>query len=248
MRLLRRALFGVGLVLATIAARLPASVPKPTPTPSEPPLATATVLALYGEALATLERPPAVTFDFSVEQLGMRTMEQTHRVYRSGSKERDETISIDGYPLKNPAVRIFRDRGYRYDITALAPKLQSYEFSPSSVARVGDGYAYSFDTKPRTPTSFAVTSVTIDGHSFLPSVLHFHAGGQAARATGRLTYFSSHGYWVVGEATADAKLARGKVAHERIVWSNYRFPESLPSSTFREPPSTELIAPPPEEP
>ncbi|MFZ1125946.1 MAG: hypothetical protein WAN59_12475 [Candidatus Baltobacteraceae bacterium] len=243
---LGRALLVAGVVLATCAARFPPAEPHTpaTAAPFEPamlltryaapPLEPATVLARYADALAALKHPAAISFEFSVEQLGLRNLEQTHRVYRSGSDERDETLSVDGYALKNPAVRIFRNRGYRYDIATIAPKPEAYEFSFSSVQRAGDHYAYSFETKSRAAASFAVTGVTIDGASFLPSVVRFAASG-GARASGRLRYVGAQGYWVVTEAIADARLPDGKVAHERIVWSSYRFPQSLPPSTFQAP-------------
>ena len=237
----RRTLLVAGALLATCAARFPSAAPR-APTVAAP-LEPATVLARYGDALAALRSPPAVSFEFSVEQLGVHNIEESHRVYRSGSKERDETLSIDGYPLKNPAVRIFLNRGYRYDVASLAPKPEAYDFSFSGVLRTGDHYAYSFATQPHAPASFAVTGVTIDGRSFLPSVVRFHASGGNAHASGRLHLVGSHGYWVVSEATADARLADGKLAHERIVWSNYRFPESLPTSTFKAPAPAELSAP-----
>ncbi len=237
-----RALLVAGVLVATWAARFP--TPAPVVRPVAAPLEPATVLVRYGEALAAVKHPGALSFEFSVEQLGLRNIEQTHRVYRSGHKERDETLSIDGYALKNPAVRIFRNRGYRYDIATLAPKPQAYDFAYSGVERVGNHYAYSFVTKLRGPASFSVTGVTIDGQSYLPSVLHFHATGGNARASGRLHYVGSQGSWVVSEATADALLPSGKLSHERIVWSKYRFPESLPPSTFREPASLEPLATP----
>jgi hypothetical protein len=232
------------LLLATSAARFPASspVPKAVAAALEP----ATVLARYAEALAALKRPPALSFEFSIEQLGLRNLEQTHLVYRSDANERDETLSVDGYLLKKPSVRIIRNRGYRYDIVRLAPKPKAYDFSFAGVARVGNHYEYSFETAPKKPASFAVTGVTIDGATFLPTVVRFHASGAATRASGRLQYAGSGRYWVVSEAVADARLADGKVAHERILWSKYRFPESLPSSTFQAPASVtpEPLAPP----
>ncbi len=237
---LGRALLVAGLVLSTCAARFP--TPPPHAKPVAAPLDPATVLAEYADALVLLKRPPALSFEFSIEQLGLRNIEQTHRVYRSGSKERDETLSVDGYALKNPSVRIF-NRGYRYDIATLAPKPQAYDFSFASAQRVGSHYAYSFETKPRGPASFAVTGVTIDGLSFLPLVVRFHASGGNARASGMVRYVGAQGYWVVSEAIADARLADGKLAHEKMVWSKYRFPESLPSSTFQEPASVEPAAP-----
>ena len=116
---LGRALLVAGVVLATCAARFP---PADTHTPATaapfepamlpmryaaPPLEPATVLARYADALAALKHPAAISFEFSVEQLGLRNLEQTHRVYRSGSDERDETLSVDGYALNYPAVRSF---------------------------------------------------------------------------------------------------------------------------------------------
>ena len=55
------------------------------------------------------------------EQTGTRSLEQTHRIFRSGTDERDETIAVNGSRPAVPLVRIFRQRPYRYTIAALAP-------------------------------------------------------------------------------------------------------------------------------
>jgi hypothetical protein len=204
-------------VLATCGARFVGAAP-PTPRPITPPLEPDTVLVRYADALAGVKRPPAVSFDFWIEQLGLHNIEQVHRVYRSGTSERDETLSIDGYPLRTPEVRILLNRRYPYDITAVAPKLDAYVFTLVNTLRSGNHYTYTFATKPRAPRSFTVSQVTIDGETFLPSTVRFSVRGGNARGDGRLRYGKAGRYWVVSDATVAARLADGKPAHERIVW------------------------------
>ncbi len=230
---LARIVLAACTVLATGGARFGGGA-FPTPRPIAPPLEPDTVLVRYADALAGVKRPPAVSFDFWIEQLGLRNIEQLHRVYRSGTSERDETLSIDGYPLRTPEVRILLNRGYRYDITAVAPRLDEYVFALVNTLRSGNHYAYTFATEPRAPRPFVVSGVTIDGETFLPSTVRFSVTGGNARGDGRLRYGKAGRYWVVSDATVAVRLADGKPARERIVWSHYRFPTTLPTATFRE--------------
>ncbi len=206
-------------------------------------LAPATVLARYAEALESLREPPALSFEYSVEQLGLRDIEQTHRVYRSGLNERDETLIVDSYALRQPAVRILANRTNRYDIAVVAPKAAEYAFTFAGARRDAGGYTYAFRTVPRGSPSFAVSEIDIDGRSFLPSLVRFKIDGGGARGSGELAYGPADLYWVVRSATVSAHLANGATARERIEWSAYRFPPSLPASTFEAPRATATPAP-----
>jgi hypothetical protein len=221
------------LVLAATGARLAPHAPS-----TEPPitrLAPATVLARYAAALGKLRRPPSISFEYSVAQLGLRNMEQTHRVYRSGLNERDETLVVDSYTLRQPEIRILANRTYRYDIAAVAPKPADYSFAFEGTRRDASGYTYTFRAQPHNETDFAVTAVEIDGHSFLPSMIRFKISGDGAHGSGRLEYGPAEQYWVVRLAAVSVHLASGATAHERIEWTAYRFPPSLPASTFEVP-------------
>lgn len=220
------------LALATLGAR---PAPRPAPLAPAGKLAPDIVLARYARALATLERPHAIAFDYAVEQLGLRNMEQTHRVYRSGLDERDETRNVDGYELKRPSVRILANRTYRYDIAATAPKPASYRFAYAGAYPHGNAYTYVFRTASFATTPFDVTEVEIDGTHFLPSLVRFKIAGDAARGSGELAYAPNGRYWVVVNAQVSAHLANGTTAHEHIAWSDYSFPTSLPPSTFEAP-------------
>jgi hypothetical protein len=126
----------------------------PCAAPAAPPSAAAdiepvAILARYEATLATLKRPKAMTFDYSVEQLGLRNMEQTHHVYRSGLAERDETLVVDGFTLPRPSVRIIANRSYRYEITAVAPRQTTYAFVYTGSKFGANGLSYVFHTEPR---------------------------------------------------------------------------------------------------
>jgi hypothetical protein len=191
------------------------------------------ILARYNAALAKLKTPKAITFDYVVEQLGLRDMEQTHHVYRSALDERDETLIVDGQPLHE--VRIIANRGYRYDLHAIAPTAAGYTFTYSDVRINGDEVTYTFRTTPTAGHGFGVSEIEIDGATFLPKVLRFKVATDSAYGSGQLTYAPADPYWVIVEAQVNAHLANGSVAHESIRWSNYQFPPSLPPSVFEAP-------------
>jgi len=186
----------------------------------------------YVAALAALRRPKATSFDYTVSQLGLRNMEQKHHVYRSGLDERDETLFVDGYALRAPSVRIVRHRSYRYDAVTVAPKPAQYAFTFVGANKSAAGVSYRFRTLPRSVRAFEVVELEIDGRSALPSLVRFRIAGSGARGQGTLRYGRSGTQWVVREARVTARLRDGKTARERIVWSNYRFYDSLPKSTF----------------
>jgi len=219
------------LLLATSVAVLAARARQPAGAPA---LAPGAVLARYGHALATLRRPKSVSFQYSVEQLGLRNLEQTHRVYRSGLRERDETLAADGQPLPIPSIRIIENRMDRYDILAVAPRLPAYAFTFVGLRH----RAYVFKTLAHAAGPFTVTAVELDAGTYLPAVVRFRIAGNGARGSGELHYARADRYWVVRMAQITAHLTNGARAHERIAWSGYQFPSSLPPSTFVLPRST----------
>jgi len=238
---LRRGALLVALALATVGARGGVATTRG--------LSPNIVLANYASALATLRRPKAVSFEYSVEQLGPHNLEQTHRVYRSGLNERDETLVVDGTKFAHPAIRILTNRTNRYDIAAVAPKPGSYAFAFMGAQSGTNPPLYIFKTRPHAPGAFAVSEVFVDGRSFLPSVVRFRIAARNARGSGELHYGRSDAYWVVRAAQVSVRLTNGTTAHERIMWTNYQFPASLPRSTFEAPRATptpfpSLLAPP----
>ncbi len=238
---LRRALASlavfVGIATPFVARAAPggsARVAATRPALGKPPAARV-VIARYRAALAAFEQPKAISFEFSLSQLGLHNMEQSHRVYRSGTNERDETLVVDGYRLKAPSVRIITGHGSHYDLLAIAPQPQTYRFVPVAAVDVGGAYHYLFRVSPLGPRSFAVREIELDGHTFLPALVRFRTASNGARGAGELRYGSADGYWVIRSANVVAKLRDGKSARERIVWSHYTFPASLPPDTFRAP-------------
>ena len=203
-------------------------------------LAPAVVIERYVAALQKLEAPAAQSFDYTVEQLGLQNMEQTHHVYLSGRRERDETTIVDGHILTRPSVRIIADRNNHYDVAAIAPKPSAYSFLYRGAVVNGPHILYAFKTVPLASSGFAVSDVQIDGTHFLPSRIYFKLAGEMARGSGVLTYGRSDRYWVVRDAQINAHLANGTTAHEHITWGGYSFPSELPPSTF-DTPSTHTV-------
>jgi hypothetical protein len=193
------------------------------------------VIERYVAALHKLETPTAQSFDYTVEQLGLQNMEQTHHVYLSGRRERDETTIVDGYTLTRPSVRIIADRNNPYDVAAIAPRPSAYSFLYRGAVVNGAHVLYVFKTVPLAPSGFAVSEVDIDGTHFLPSRIYFKLAGEVARGSGVLAYGPSDRYWVVRDAQINAHLTNGTTAHEHIAWGGYSFPTELPPSTFDTP-------------
>ena len=230
---------GVVLVAMTVAGLAAPSLAAPrgarAPGVDVPPNA-AYVTAHYLTALARLKRPQSVSFEYSLAQLGLHTMEQTHRVYRSGRNERDEMLVIDGVTLKAPAVRVITGHNPHYDIAVVTPRMDSYRFIPIGARRAsGGGFTYIFHLAPHAPRAFTITAIELDGRTFLPSLVKFTTAANGARGSGMLRYSAVDGYWVVREAAIAATLPNGKSAREHITWSKYRFPITLPRDTFRVP-------------
>jgi hypothetical protein len=225
----RTALATLSLVLVCLSVSTAAPLPRP--------LESHVVLARYAEALAGVSRPSAVEFEYTVEQLGARTLQQTHRVYRSGESERDEIVAADGQKLSRPSVRILLNRGYPYDVRSIAPQPATYTFIyTGTLMQPNDRFVYLYRTEPKgLEGNFVVDEVGIDGASFLPVSMHFRIAGAGAHGSGRIEYARFDRYWLVREAEVAVHMPKGSLANERIVWSKYQFPPSLPPETFREP-------------
>ncbi len=221
---MRRALALAGLLLlaAPAAATLPAAS-----VPSLPPSA---VLAKYAAALAAAKEPEAFSFEYALDQSGVHNLSSQHRVYRSGSTERDETIAINGQQTRRPEVRIFRNRPNRYALAKLAPREDTYIFIPTGTIVSGKHRDYAFRLSPYKPQSFRIDRVIVDGVTFLPRSITYtmHAGANVG--TGTIVFGKSDKYWLVGSATASVGDSR-----EKIVWSSYRVIGVMPRETFAEP-------------
>jgi hypothetical protein len=199
------------------------------PSSSPAPRAQSLVIAKYRTALAAVHDPRVFTVEYTLVQTGTRTLEQTHRIFRSGADERDETLAINGTLATSPVVRIFR-RSYHYTISALAPKPDAYDFVYAGPHRDGKHVDYVFNLAPKgARTAFAFTQVTIDGVTFLPTVVAFATGAHGGR--GVVTFAKRDRWWVARSATAVARVPGG-VAHEELTFSHWRFPKTLPRSTF----------------
>ncbi|MBV8727615.1 MAG: hypothetical protein JO233_07505 [Candidatus Eremiobacteraeota bacterium] len=83
-------------------------------------------------------------------------------------------------------------------------------------------------------STFTVTGVTVDGETYLPSLITFNTVAGKVRATGSVAYARAGAYWMPTVASAAADVA-GQPTRERITWSGYSFPSSLPPSTFVQP-------------
>ncbi len=195
------------------------------------PLDSQVVLQHYASALASLVAPKAMIFDYSVSQAGPTNIDQHHRVYRRGIDVRDETLEVDGTPLRRKSVRITR-RPDPYAVAALAPRLGEYELLFLNTVADGDHLDYIYEATPLYRNGgFTVDRITIDGQHFLPRRIDFHTSGALASGSGSIEFGPEGGYWVALAATVSA-VVTGGVARERILFSEYRFPPALPKSTF----------------
>ncbi|HZO93947.1 MAG TPA: hypothetical protein VFB22_09245 [Candidatus Baltobacteraceae bacterium] len=194
------------------------------------PLTPDAVLARYRAALATLSEPRVFAFEYTMVQTGTRVLEQSHRVFRSGGDERDETLAVNGTRSTEPVIRIFRGRPYRYRVAALAPRPDAYDFTYAGPHRDGHHLDYVFRLAPKVASrGFTFTQVTIDGLAFLPASVAFATAQHGGR--GSVSFRKAGKWWVVSGATASARVAGG-TAHEEIAFVRWRFPASLPASTF----------------
>lgn len=179
-------------------------------------------------ALAKAVQPKTVVFSYSVSQAGLHNIEQTHRIFRSQNRERDETLSIDGDPLKTTRVSIRADR---YAIGKIAPRTSAYAFLFLGTHRNGKHLDYVYATAPLGAPPFVVTEVTIDGLTYLPALVRFKIATAGTKATGSIAYARFSKYWMPTLATVSATV-QAKETRERIAWSTYSFPAALPPSTF----------------
>jgi hypothetical protein len=224
---------------AAVAQRAASAAPHAVVTaPGQP--SPSVVLERYAAALKKTQEPQVITFDYTLEQTGTRTLSQTHRVFRSGNNERDETLTVDGKRLSPPKVRIFRGRRNRYTLALLAPRQTDYVFRFAGTQEDGHHLDYIFRLTPKSERSFAVTDVTIDGVRFLPLAIDFATG--ANDGAGSIAFGSNARWWVPYAATARASLA-AELATERLTFYTYRFPHSLPPSTFTQARRIAPIAP-----
>jgi hypothetical protein len=209
------------------------------------PLDSQLVLERYELELSQLAAPKAMIFTYTVSQAGPTNIEQQHRVYRSGDKVRDETVSVDGQSLKGKLVRII-NRADRYSVTRLAPRTTEYTMLFLRTKKNGKHFDYEYEATPIAAgaSGFVVTRVVIDGMRDLPRTIVFHTSSLDAHGTGEIDYGPSSGHWVPFTVTIDA-IVHGQRARERITWSDYQFPPSLPPSTFRRPKPLPGITSPP---
>lgn len=201
---------------------------------STAPLDSQVVLQRYASRLLTLEAPKTLVFTYSVSQAGPQALEQSHRIYRSGELVRDETLQVDGQSLKSKRTRIARYRN-RYTIETLAPRMTEYAFFFVRSVHTGGDYSYVYKAVPLGATgAFVIEGMTIDGRAFLPTEIRFKTAAGKTKGSGSITFAKSGKYWVPTTAAVQATVA-GKPARERITFTSYQFPQSLPKSTFLSP-------------
>ncbi len=190
------------------------------------------VLQRYESRLAAVKDPQTLIFMYAVSQAGPQDIDQTHRVYRSGSLVRDETLIVDGVSQKFTRIARYRNR---YTLQNLAPRSTDYVFLFMRPIRAANRYDYVYRAVPLGPaTSFTVQSITIDGRSFLPREIRFRSMGAGARGAGTLTFTQAGKYWVPLSIAVQGTV-NGRAARERIVFTGYQFPAGLPKSTFQAP-------------
>lgn len=189
------------------------------------------VLERYEAQMKRTHTPAVLTFSYIVEQDGDHRLAQVHRVYRMGNLERDETVAVDAAKVK-PRIRIFRNRPNAYAFENVAPRRATYAFTYVGKVHNGTHADYLYRTSSLTPLNpFVVTNVVIDGQSFLPSAVTFRTMSATATGTGVLRYIETAGAWVITEVEASAVSGKTKL-REHFAFSDYRFPKTLPASTF----------------
>ena len=209
-----------------------------------PQLDSQVVLQRYALALVDTPVPKVIAFTYTVSQAGLGNIEQRHQLYRSGLSVRDETLAVDGVALHQKTVR-FEQREDRYAFDRIAPRGDAYTMLFLHTVRDGSHLDYVYDTTPvLRQGGLWVDQVTIDGIKFLPKQVHFHSAGPSATGTGAIEYAAFGRYWLPVVAAVTATV-NGKPARERIAWSDYRFPPSLPPSTFLPPKPLPLATLPP---
>ncbi len=205
------------------------AAPTPVPSPAPALLSPVVVLQRFALALRKIGEPPIMTVDYTLDQTGSRTLAQTHRVFRGGNNERDETLSVDGRPLSPPKIRIFLGRRNRYSVGALAPRVTDYNFIFVGSRKNAHHNDYVFRLAPKATRPFNITGVVIDGVRFLPSSIAFATSKNSG--SGIISFARSAAWWVPYFASARA-IVGNTTAAERLSFYTYRFPPSLPPSTF----------------
>lgn len=201
---------------------------------ANPPLDSQVVLQQYATHLLSAEIPKTLIFTYSVSQAGPESIEQSHRIYRSGDLVRDETLQVDGQSLKLKVTRITRYRN-RYTIENLAPRMTAYAFLFLRTVRTGNSYSYVYKAVPLgAPGSFVVLGMTVDGRTFLPSEIRFRTASATMKGEGSVSFARAGKYWVPTGVAVRAVID-GKPARERITFTSYQFPGRLPKSTFQGP-------------
>ena len=239
----------IGLFLAAALALPPTAPPdipplRPRPTPP-PAISPATMLARYAAALAANPTPLVLSFEYSIDQAGLHDIQETHRVFRSGTSERDELLTADGKVLNPPTIHIFLGHRNRYALEALAPRPEAYTFRYVQSVRDGHHMDEVFATTPRSATDISDASidrVVIDGVTALPNTIKLvipRYDGNVSITFGRVQKF-----WMVISAIATA-TAEKSPSVEHLAFSRYRFPPSLEASTFATPRPLPSFAPPP---
>jgi hypothetical protein len=192
------------------------------------------VLQRYVVAVQNVAVPKTVVYSYTVSQVGPSNIEQRHRVYRSGTSVRDEIVWVDGMLLRRKIVR-FSHREDRYAVARFAPRPDTYQLLFLGTTRDGHHLDYVYEATPLThPSGAWVDRLTIDGQNFLPRAVHFHTSGPDAQGAGNIEFAPFGKYWMPVAAVAQARV-KGKQAREFTTWSDYRFPASLPPSTFQPP-------------
>jgi hypothetical protein len=230
-----------------LAVAVFAAAPLPVPLPLASPVATneAAILARYATLVAKASSAPFVSFDYTVEQVGLRDFQQVHRIYRDKSNERDELTIVNDELLPRPVVRLYRRKPERYSVGRVAPRAPAYAFRYLAPARNGKHAAYVFATIPKVAGRFRVDRVTIDGVTAMPTQLQFTTKSGAVVGRGTIEFMKVDRYYVPSAVTVHATVD-GQETRERIVWTHYRFPKSLPSNVFTPPrrlPANEPVVP-----
>ena len=190
------------------------------------------VLNRYMSALAQCTPVKNVVFTYSVSQAGLHNIEQTHRIFRSNTRQRDETVAVEGDPVKFKMIRIV-NKADRYAIDRVAPRVGPYAFIFLGTHKDGRHLDYVYASQPLAQPAFHVTELTIDGSTYLPALIRFTMAAGKIQATGSLAYQKLGTYCVPQLATVSATVG-GKPTRERITWSAYTFPGALPPSTFNQ--------------
>ncbi len=129
----------------------------------------------------------------------------------------------------------FARRADRYAVARFAPSRETYELLFLGTAKDGRHLDYVYEATPLNHSAASwIDRLTIDGETYLPRVVHFHTGALDTKGSGEIEFAPFGKYWMPVMATARAQV-KGKPAREQITWSDYRFPESLPPSTFQPP-------------